>query len=369
MATEPHIRFPFYARAALILLATFLVLYGLVIGQEVIVPLVFSGILAVLLSPTVTYLRSKRIHRVVAISLVVLLTIVIVLGLIFFIASQASKFSDTLPMLQARFDRLLAQLTSWLSARFRIDPLNIAAWINEIRATILSNKSAIIGETFATITGVIFTATLLPVYTWLILYYQPLLLEFIRQLFGKANQTAVGEVLFETRGIIQRYLIGLLIETIIVSAMTVAGMMLLGIDYAILLGIISGFLNLIPYIGTIIAAILPMIVALLTKDDPSYALWVLVVYLIIQFIDNNYVLPKIVASKVKINALVSVIVVIIGGALWGIPGMFLSIPVTAIFMVICHRIEALKPWGLLLGDTMPRKARYNLALVRRKLKK
>ena len=112
-------------------------------------------------------------------------------------------------------------------------------------------------------------------------------------------------------------------------------------------------LNVIPYIGGIIAVALPMMVALVTKPSPWYAFYVLVAYYIIQLIDNNYIVPYIVASKVKINALFSVIVVLAGNALWGVPGMFLSMPLLAIVKLICDHIEPLKPWGFLLGDTMP----------------
>jgi len=79
----------------------------------------------------------------------------------------------------------------------------------------------------------------------------------------------------------------------------------------------------------------------------------MVLFYIIQIIDNNYIVPKVVASKVKLNALFSIIVVFIGNALWGVPGMFLSIPLLAIVKLICDHIESLKPWGFLLGDTMP----------------
>jgi predicted PurR-regulated permease PerM len=110
---------------------------------------------------------------------------------------------------------------------------------------------------------------------------------------------------------------------------------------------------MIPYIGGIVAVAMPMIVALVTKTTPIYALYVLLAYYVIQLIDNNYIVPIIVASKVKINALFSIIVVIAGNALWGIPGMFLSIPLLAIVKLICDHIEPLKPWGFLLGDSMP----------------
>jgi len=128
---------------------------------------------------------------------------------------------------------------------------------------------------------------------------------------------------------------------------------MLGIDYAILLGIVGALLNVIPYIGGIIAVALPMLVALVTKSSGWYPFYVMAVYYFIQLIDNNFIVPKIVASKVKINALFSIVVVIVGNALWGVPGMFLSIPLLAIVKLVFDNIEPLKPWGFLLGDTMP----------------
>jgi predicted PurR-regulated permease PerM len=105
-------------------------------------------------------------------------------------------------------------------------------------------------------------------------------------------------------------------------------LLIIGIDYAILIGIIGALLNIIPYIGGLIAIAIPVLLAIATKN-PIDALWVFIAYMIVQFIDNNFFVPKIVASKVKVNALVSIVVVLIGGALWGVPGMFLSIPLTA----------------------------------------
>jgi len=137
-----------------------------------------------------------------------------------------------------------------------------------------------------------------------------------------------------------------------VAVLNSSALLILGIQYAILLGIIGALLNVIPYIGGLIAITLPMLVALATKE-PVYALFVFGAYVAVQFIDNNFIVPRIVASKVKINALMSIIVVLLGGALWGVAGMFLAIPLTAIIKVILDRIEPLKPFGFLLGDTMP----------------
>jgi len=200
----------------------------------------------------------------------------------------------------------------------------------------------------------------------MILFYQPILIEFFRRVFGLNNRSEVTAIITQIKTLIQSYLSGLVIEAVLVSTLNSIGLLILGIDYAILLGIIGGLLNVIPYIGGIVAVSLPMVIALLTKMSPIYALYVLAIYYFIQLIDNNYIVPKIVASKVKINALVSIIVVLAFGALWGIPGMFISIPLTAIIKLVCDHFEPLKPWGFLLGDTMPPLAIFKLRLKSKK---
>ena len=162
----------------------------------------------------------------------------------------------------------------------------------------------------------------------------------------------VAEVLGETKSLIQSYLIGLLIEAAIVATLNSVGLLIIGVKYALLLGLLSALLNLIPYIGIVIATILPVVMAL-ALQSPLSALWVFILFIVVQFVDNQYIVPYIVASKVKVNALVSIIVVLIGGALWGISGMFLAIPLAAIAKVVFDRIPQLEPLGFVLGDDMP----------------
>ena len=214
-------------------------------------------------------------------------------------------------------------------------------------------SSSAIGQTLVIVGSGLMFLFLVPVYIFLILYYEPLLLDFVRKIFGESNKSQVNEIVLQIKTVIQRYLIGLFIEAGLIAIMEITALLILGVDYAILLGIIGALLNAIPYIGGIVAVALPMAVALVTKDTPLYAFYIMVIYYLIQLVDNNYIVPKIVASKVKINALFSIIVVFAGNALWGIPGMFLSIPLLAIIKLIFDHIEPLKPWGFLLGDTMP----------------
>jgi predicted PurR-regulated permease PerM len=216
--------------------------------------------------------------------------------------------------------------------------------------------------------GVLAAIFLTPVYIFMILYYQPHLIESTHRFFGVDNNNKVSEILIETKSIIQGYLVGLFAEFAIVAVLNILGLWVLRMEYAILLGILGALLNVIPYLGGIIAMALFAAIALVTKS-PVYVLYVLTLYSLIQFIDNNYIVPKIVGSKVKLNALISIIVVIAGAALWGIPGMFLSIPLTAIVKLILDRIDSWKPWGFLLGDTMPPLVKLDLKFKKKTTKK
>ena len=216
----------------------------------------------------------------------------------------------------------------------------------------MNNSTAVIGSALSTIGGALILALLVPVYIFMILFYKPLLLEFISKLFNTKKHAIVGEVLSETKSLVQNYLMGLLIEAAIVATLNSVGLFILGIKYALLIGIIGALLNMIPYIGGLIAISIPMLMAIATKS-PIDAVWVFLLYMLVQLFDNNFIVPKIVASKVQVNALVSILAVLIFGALWGVVGMFLAIPLTAIVKVIFDRIAPLEPFGFVIGDNQP----------------
>ncbi|MBC7865987.1 MAG: AI-2E family transporter, partial [Gloeobacteraceae cyanobacterium ES-bin-316] len=174
----------------------------------------------------------------------------------------------------------------------------------------------------------------------------------------------VSEVLVETKSAIQSYMVGLLLEALVVAVMNSVALMLLGVDYAILLGVIGALLNMLPYIGGLVAIALPVIIASVTKDGFTTQLGVIGAYLLIQFIDNNFLVPFLVSSRVKINAFFSIVIVLLGGALWGVAGMFLSIPFLAILKIIFDRLPEMRPWGKLLGDTVPTKHKGEIWLRR-----
>ena len=359
-----NMKIPFYARATLIFIGLIAFISILYVAQDIIVPIMYATIIAILLSPLVDLLVKRKMNRVLAIAITLIGVIAIIIIFSMLLSHELSVFTDTFPRLLDKFSETLQHAAKWVSIHFHISATKINSYIADSRTALLNGSRSSIGVTLSSIGNVLVVLLLIPVYVFMILFYQPLLLDFIRRLFGKTNNTEVNEVLVATRTIIRRYLAALFVEAGIVATLNSAGLMIIGIDYAILLGILGALLNMIPYIGGVIAVLLPMAVAYVTKSTPSYALMVMLVYMTIQFVDNHYIFPKIVSSKVRINALISLIVVLCGGALWGISGMFLSIPIIAILKVIFDHIDSMKPWGFLLGDTMP-----PIAIFKIKLKK
>jgi len=347
-----EIQIPFFVRIILIIIGLYVFFTILYIGQSIIVPLVFATIISIVLHPAVNWLTRKKITRIIAIAIVFFIAFLVIASFGLLLINQVQRVSESWPVLADRFNSIINQNITDAAIRYDTDPQKIHDWITTAKQDFIDRGRAAIGQTLAIIGNTLVILFLIPVYVFMILYYHPLIHDFIFKLFSETNQSRVRTMVSQTKVVIQRYLIGLVFEFVIVATLNTFALLILGVEYAILLGIIGALLNIIPYIGGIISVVIYMLIALITKS-PEYMIYVFIAYTVIQFVDNNYIVPKIVASKVKINALASIVVVIAGNALWGIPGMFLSIPLLAIVKLILDNIESSKPWGFLLGDTMP----------------
>jgi predicted PurR-regulated permease PerM len=367
--TVKLLKWPFYAKATLIITGLFALLTILYIGRGIIVPFIFAVIIAILLSPVVNFFVRIKINRLIAIAITLVLSLLTIAALGVLMFSQIGRFSESLPVLADKLTEALNQSINWASGYFDISTQKINTWLDSTKGELIESSGTAIGKTILSLGSLLVVIFLVPVYIFMILYYQPLLLDFIHKLFGMDHQSKVSEMILQTKTVVQSYLTGLVIETLIVAVLNITGLLILGIEYAILLGILGALLNLIPYIGGLVGVALPMMVALATKPSAWSAMYVLIIYYIIQLIDNNYIVPIIVSSKVKINALFSIIAVIAGNALWGIPGMFLSIPLLAIIKLVCDNIEPLKPYGFLLGDTMPSSPLLKIEPIIKKIKR
>lgn len=357
-------QYPFYLKSTLVLFGIVLLTYCLINLRDILVPIAFAVVFSILLNPLTNRFRKMGMSHVFSIIISMLIAIVIVGGILYFLSSQIIGFGDNLPVIKSKFASILHQLQQWLQVKFGLSITKQVQLLNEA----MNNSKAIVGQTVGTAIGTLGVVFLLPVYIFLLLFYKTLILNFLYEVFSEENTKQVGDILTQTKTAIQSYMVGLLIEALIVAILNSAALMILGVDYAILIGVIGAILNMIPYIGGIIAILIPILMATITKDGFSTQIGVIIAYAVIQFIDNNILVPRIVSSKVQINALFSILVVLLGNGLWGVPGMFLSIPAIAILKIIFDRIDDLKPWGKLLGDEVPTRHKGQIWLRRKKKK-
>ena len=341
--------FPFYIKVTTIMLGLTLATYILVNLGDILIPLAFAAIIAILLNPLVNRLSKTRMGKIPAILLSMLLAILVVVAVFYFLSSQISGFAENLPALKVKFSNFLVTVQSWIQQKTGFSISKQLKLIDQAA----DNSKSLIGGTLNTVIGTVSVLLLLPVYVFLFLFYKSLLLNFFYKVFAEENADKVAEILGQTKIAVQSYMVGLLMEAAIVGILNSTALLIIGVKYAVLLGLLGAILNMLPYIGGIIAIALPVLMATITSEGYILQLWIIIAYMVIQFIDNNFLVPYIVSSKVRINALISIIAVLLGGALWGVAGMFLSIPFVGILKIIFDRVDGLEPWGELLGDEIP----------------
>jgi predicted PurR-regulated permease PerM len=345
--------YPFYLKATVILFGLILLTYIFSVLGDIMVPLAFAAFIAILLNPLCNRFMKWKVPKVPAVLLTILIAFIFIAGLFWFLSSQISSFSESFPALKEKFVAVSRELEGWIELKFGVSTEKQVQFIKDA----LDNSQAILGRTVGTVLGTLSIVFLIPVYIFMMLFYKTLILNFIFEVFKEEHSKSVADILKETKMAVQSYIVGLLIEMVIVAILNSAALLILDVKYAILLGVIGAILNMLPYIGGIIAIALPVLIATVTKDGYSTQLGIIVAYLVIQFIDNNIVFPRFVSIKVQINALISIVIVLLGNELWGISGMFLSVPFVAVLKIIFDRIDELKPWGKLLGDTVPTRLR------------
>lgn len=345
--------FPVTVKRSIELLGIFLIGALLVLGSNIIMPLIMAFFISIVLLPPYRFFRRLKFPNVVAILIPILLMIAVVVLIGWFFSNQVGRLIADFPQIQQNVTQHLNSLSKWINDISHFSTTQQIRFINEQSNKLLTYSAAILGGAAGSLSSAFIFLGLLPIYVFLMLTYKNLLLRFVFMWFPPDHHEKVEEALWESETIIKSYLIGLLIQ---VSYMTVllGGLLLLfGIKHALLIGVLFALLNLIPYVGALIGNILGVLLTLSSSQSLTPVLVVLGTIGAVQFLDNNILMPRIVGSKVRINALGAIVGVLIGGATAGISGMFLSLPMIAVMKIIFDRSEMFKPWGVLLGDENP----------------
>lgn len=362
------VKLPFIARLSLVLISIIGVGFLAKLGESILAPLFFAFLLAILFLPITNFLERKlRFSRTLSTMASVVLMIVFIGGIVYFFSSQVSDFAKDFPQLEKQITKTFHQLQAWILKTFHLNLDSQMNYLNQGLEKLLASSGIIFSGTLAMFSTVLGFAAFSILFFIFILNYRRLLYNFLISIFPDRHILKVRGAFMEAQQIIKHYISGLLIQILIVSILTSVLLSILGVKYAILLGVLTGFMNVIPYVGIFVSCLLACLISLATGGQ--HTLFVLLGYLGIHAIDANVTLPLVVGSKVKINALFSFLALLIGEHLWGISGMFLSIPMLAIFKIIFERIDEMKPVAKVMGEDETPNDKNRKYLLAKRLKR
>lgn len=341
---------PVYLKLASILVAVISTVYILFVVRETIIPLAFSVLLAILLHPVCTWLERHRVPRIGAILLSILALFVVLVILVYVVSIQIGSFAEELPRITEKAETILDQTLTMGERYLNISRSQQVSEAKKYMINALSEGRAVLLNTLVTTTGAISTFILIPLYIFFLLLYRHFFRRFIHKAFKSVPNDQLNLLLKKIYEVIKSYLSGLFLVILIVGVLNSIGLLILGIPHAIFFGFLAGFLILIPYIGILIGSVLPALLSIVTMDSPWYAVGVIGVMSFVQFLEGNFITPNIVGSKVSVNPLAAIVALFLGGQLWGLAGLILALPVTAILKVIFDAIPSLEPFGFLLGE-------------------
>jgi predicted PurR-regulated permease PerM len=334
---------PVSARVLMRLLLGIAIIFVLVVTRQLLVPLFFAVLFAYALYPAANRLEKIGIPRILTNLFLIFSSVIIIGAVIFGFGLLIASFTEDLPQIQAQIGENLENILVQIQNTFGISESQIDNGLES-----LQDFGQYIGQFFTATANTVLIIGLIPVYTFLMLFYRNKFRKFISMVFVSKYENIVQHIADQTANVVPRYMKGLFIVCLILVFINSAGFYLIGIEYALLLGVIAAFFNLIPYLGTVIGYGLVFIFVLATQS-PALALMVIVQFIVVQFFENNILTPNITGSYVQINPLVTIFSLIAGGMIWGLPGMFMIIPYLAILKIVCENIPKLKPYSFLLG--------------------
>ncbi|HAF88082.1 MAG: permease [Legionellaceae bacterium] len=313
-------------------------------------PLLAAFIVALALYPLTYFFETRfKLPALISAFLCVSVFIAAILMLITFFTWQLSNLNFEITSVQSTYDGLLGRIQHWIGHVFAIELAEQTAFLKKMYTSILSNSMYFVNNTLSFTTHFLSSLILFAVSLLFILYYRRFFVSFLYQVVPDHHKLKLSNILKRMPLTVKQYVLGLSLIILIIAVLNALGLYCLGIDNALFFGSMAAFLTLIPYIGITIGAILPMLYAFFTKQSLWYPLGVVALFMFVQFLEGNFLTPKIVGQKVKINPFAAIWGLIISGTLLGLMGVLLAIPLLAIMKIICDEVPTLKPIGYLMG--------------------
>ena len=344
----------------------FLVVLGLYYAQEFLIPLCIGGVLATVFLPFCNWIESKKVPKGIAVLLSLFGLLFIIFLLISLVGYQISELVADAEILKEKAIESGTKIQKFIFNTLNISIKEQDKILKSEQPSYSNLMQTMLGSMASFMSGII----LMLVYFVFLLYYRNHIKKFLIQLVQKPQQEEMGEIIQSVAAVSQQYLIGLSKMIFLLWVMYGIGFSVLGVENAIFFAVLCGILEIIPFVGNITGTILTVLFAAINGADSQVLIGIVIVYGIVQFIQGWILEPLIVGSQVKINSLFTILALVLGELLWGIPGIILAIPLTAMFKIICDHIEPMKAYGFLIGEVVsPKKELKIIAKIKSIIKK
>lgn len=338
-------------KVALSLFIISVVITILILAKLVLIPLAISVFIAYLLYPLVWKIEKWGVHRSVAILAVLLASVILFAGIVMLISVKLSNMTIDFGHIQEQVSNSLDSITALLQEKTGLNGNTIDTYIKQGVSSALTSVENKAGKIFSSTTTVLFQIGILPVFTFFLLYYRQKTANFIFRLAGQQHRAKALKVLREISSVATKYITGQFLVILILAVLNTIGLSIIGVPNAVVFGSLAAVLNLVPYLGMLTANIITMLYVIFTMADPFHTIiYILLMYMVIQFLENNLITPSIVGNNIKINPFAIIVSLLIANLIWGVAGMLIIIPSLAMLKIVMRNIDDLKPFAYLISD-------------------
>lgn len=329
-----------------------IIVFGAIIlyfGRPLFVPVAYSLFISLVLYPVCKWLEQHRWPRSLAITAGLLIVVILFGMMIYLLLIQINVLRQDLPQLLEKIKPAINELQQWIASTFNISLTAQNEWWQQQIHNFSNSASSILQSTITATAGGLFTLFLIPVYAALLLYNREVFVQFLAQLTGSRYSKQLQIVLRATTHTYFNFIKGMVMVYIIVGVLNSIGLMALGIPHAILFGMLTAVMTIIPYFGIFVSALLPITVAWVTKGSIWYPIGVVAVFSFVQYLEANLIFPKVVATQLKVSTWATLIAIVAGGLLWGVSGMILFIPFIGVLKIVSENIPGWEALNIILG--------------------
>ncbi|MFH0807601.1 MAG: AI-2E family transporter, partial [Elusimicrobiota bacterium] len=301
---------------------------------------------AYLLSPLVNFFETKGLKRIVSALILYSIFLIVFIGsciiLIPQIFKEVSILSNNLPEYTSSIKGSIYSMQQTLEAKYPIIKQK-GIFDSTIKNTeqFLNTETSRIPEYLAAVFSMLSIFVLIPFITFFFLLEGKAGIDFVFQKIPPRYTETILSLICEIDEVLGNFFRGQFIESSCVGVLSIIGLLILGVDYAVLIGIVAGMANMIPYLGPFAGAIPALIIGFIKFQNISILIKVVAMFSIVQFIDNNLIQPIILSKGVNLHPVTVIFAIMAGAQVAGVIGMFLSVPIVCIikatFMILIHR--------------------------------